>query len=93
MFRTELAQNSGMLFVFEDMQQRGFWMKNTKIPLDIMFIDSDGIIVDVKENFQPCTTEDCDVYFSAPAQYVLEVNAGFTAENSIYKGTVVENLS
>ena len=89
MFRTELAQNSGMLFVFEDMQKRGFWMKNTKIPLDIMFIDSDGIIVDVKENFQPCTTEDCDVYFSAPAQYVLEVNAGFVQQYTIHTNDAV----
>ncbi len=88
MFRTELAENTGMLFVFDDMQQRGFWMKNTKIPLDIIFIDPEGIIVDIKENFQPCTTEQCEIYFSAPAQYVLEVNAGFVKNHTILLGDV-----
>ncbi len=89
MFRTELADNSGMLFVFDDMQQRGFWMKNTKIPLDIIFIDSEGVIVDIKENFQPCTTEECGRYYSKPAQYALEVNAGFVAENSVEIGNII----
>ncbi|MFA6889235.1 MAG: DUF192 domain-containing protein [Candidatus Woesearchaeota archaeon] len=92
MFRTELAENHGMLFIFTDMEQRGFWMKNTKIPLDILFIDYNGTIIDIKENFQPCTTNPCETYFSKPAQYVLEVNAGFVTKNTIKIRDTVESL-
>ncbi len=93
MFRTKLVENSGMLFVFDDEQQRGIWMKNTKIPLDILFMDFDGVIIDMKENFQPCTTGECEIYYSQPASFALEVNAGFVAENSIEIGDIVENIS
>ncbi len=87
MHRTALEKNHGMLFVFEDMQQRIFWMKNTKIPLDIIFIDASGKIVDIKENFEPCVVDNCEKYYSKPTMYALEVNAGFVEEHSI----VVEN--
>ena len=89
MFRTELAENEGMLFIFTDMEQRGFWMKNTKIPLDIIFMDSQGTIVDIKENFQPCTADPCETYFSKPAQYALEVNAGFVKKNNVEVGNII----
>lgn len=89
MLRTELAQNAGMLFIFDDEKQRGFWMKNTKIPLDIIFMDSDGVIIDIKENFLPCTTENCEIYYSLPASSALEVNAGFVKDNSIAIGQAV----
>src|SRR3989338_8726384 len=52
MYRTELAADSGLLFVFSEEKQRVFWMKNTKIPLDIIFVDCSGTIVDIKENFE-----------------------------------------
>ncbi len=86
MYRTELASDQGMLFVFEEEKQRIFWMKNTKIPLDILFIDADGVIVDIKENFQPCVVDDCEKYYSKSAQYALEVNAGFVRKNGIVIG-------
>ncbi len=83
MHRTELAEDHGMLFVFSDEKQRVFWMKNTKIPLDIIFVDSAGTIVDIKENFEPCVVDDCEKYYSTPAMYALEMNAGFVAEKGI----------
>ena len=86
MYRTELAADSGMLFIFSEEKQRVFWMKNTKIPLDIIFVDSTGTIVDIKENFEPCVVADCEKYYSKPALYALEVNAGFVAEKGIVVG-------
>lgn len=93
MYRTSLEENHGMLFVFSDEQQRIFWMKNTKIPLDIIFIDENGTVVDIKENFQPCVADPCERYTSEPAQYALEVNAGFVEENGVVVGDGVEIYS
>ncbi len=86
MYRTELAADAGMLFVFSEEKQRVFWMKNTKIPLDILFVDGSGTIVDIKENFEPCVVAACEKYYSLPALYALEVNAGFVTENGIVVG-------
>ncbi len=83
MYRTYLPENSGMLFIFPDEQQRSFWMKNTLIPLDIIFASSNMSIVDIKENFQPCEADPCPSYVSKPAMYVLEVNGGFVERNQI----------
>src|SRR3989344_4541488 len=58
MFRERLDENAGMLFVFEDEQYQAFWMKNTLIPLDIIFIGKNLEIVDI-ENAVPCKTGDC----------------------------------
>lgn len=84
MFRESLCDNCGMLFVFGDLDYRSFWMKNTLIPLDIIFVDDNFLIVDIKYEV-PCTTEICDTY-SNKAKYVLEVNGGFTKENNINVG-------
>jgi uncharacterized membrane protein (UPF0127 family) len=89
MYRTAMEENHGMLFVFSDEKQRVFWMKNTKIPLDIIFVDTNGIIVDIKENFEPCIVSDCEKYYSKPALYALEVNAGFVAEYEITVGDIL----
>lgn len=86
MYRTELEVDYGMLFVFENTKERAFWMKNTKIPLDILFFDENGIIVDIKENFPPCVADPCDHYYSKPARYALEVNAGFVGEKGVAVG-------
>jgi len=87
MFRSQLHENSGMFFAFTDEQKRTFWMKNTLIPLDIIFVSSDFIVVDIKENFQPCKADPCPTYTSKyPAKYVLEVNAGFVGRNGIREG-------
>lgn len=90
MFKKSLEWNNGMLFVFEDERTRSFWMKNTLIPLDIIFIDSNLTIVDIKENAQPCIENDngpCQTYVSDhPAKFVLEVNAGFVQRNDVGVG-------
>ena len=86
MFREKLDENYGMFFVFEDEENQTFWMKNTLIPLDIIFIDKDMKIVDVKFAF-PCQKNPCDLYISSkPSKYVLEVNGNFTIKNNIKIG-------
>ena len=86
MFRENLDQNEGMLFVFDDEDYRSFWMKNTLIPLGMIFIDKNFKIVDIK-NAGPCKEDHCTPYKSyKPAQYVLEVNSGFTTENNVQVG-------
>ncbi len=87
MFRKNLDKDKGMFFIFEDSAIRNFWMKNTYIPLDIIFIDENFAIVNIAENAQPCINEPCQTYSSLkPAKYVLEVNAGFSEENGIREG-------
>ncbi|MEK6891857.1 MAG: DUF192 domain-containing protein [Nanoarchaeota archaeon] len=83
MFRGNLDENSGMLFVFDDEDNQTFWMKNTLIPLDIIFISKDMKIVDIK-SATPCKEDPCSLYMSSkPAKYVLEVNGNFTIKNNI----------
>jgi hypothetical protein len=77
MFVDELAPDAGMLFVFRRAAPRSFWMRNTRILLDIVYIGSDRRIVGWSLDTPPCRTRRCPSYPSgAPAQYVLEVNAG-----------------
>jgi uncharacterized membrane protein (UPF0127 family) len=84
MDRQSLDEDSGMLFVFDLEAKHSFWMKNTLIPLDIIFIDSNNKIVDIKHNFEPCKKIICDTYASAEvAKYALEVNGGFSEKNNI----------
>ena len=91
MGRHELPANSGMLFVFPDENKRSFWMKNTFLPLDIIFISSGMKIVDIKKNFSPCKSILCATYTSKEAaMYALEVNANFTDENNISIGDAVK---
>ncbi|MCA1779119.1 MAG: DUF192 domain-containing protein [Xanthomonadaceae bacterium] len=77
MFRDELADDRGMLFIWRRAEPRAFWMRNTRIPLDILYLGSDRRIVGWSLNTPPCRTRQCPSYPSgALAQYVLEVNAG-----------------
>src|SRR3989344_3844205 len=81
MFRKNLDKDSGMLFVFDDEKNQTFWMKNTLIPLDVIFIGKDMKIVDIK-HATPCNEDPCKLYKSSgPARYVLEVNYNFTIKN------------
>ena len=90
MFRTSLGENEGMLFVFSNEELQTFWMKDTLIPLDMIFIDSAGTVVDVKKNVQPCKADPCPTYTSKQAaQHVLEVNSGFSDKYGIAEGNVV----
>jgi uncharacterized membrane protein (UPF0127 family) len=77
MDRTHMDADHGMLFVFQDDAPRAFWMKNTKIPLDMLFFDAERRLVSVQHDVPPCTADPCPAYSSgAPARYVLELNAG-----------------
>jgi uncharacterized membrane protein (UPF0127 family) len=87
MNRTSLNENAGMLFVFPTEQKQSFWMKNMRIPLDIVFITADKHVLDVYQSVPPCTTDPCVSYIpSAPIRYVLEVNAGFSQQHGITSG-------
>ena len=91
MFREELADDRGMLFIFPVERMRSFWMKNTRIPLDIFYFDSDLKLVNVVENAKPCKTRSCKPLLSAaPARYVLELNAGKAAELGVKPGDALE---
>jgi hypothetical protein len=90
MHREKLDENSGMLFIFSNEAKRTFWMKNTYIPLDLIYISKDKKIIEIKENLEPCQANDCSTYTSVvEAQYVLEVNAGFVEKNQIKIGEEV----
>ena len=77
MNRQYLEKGKGMLFVFPTEKIQTFWMKNTLIPLDMIFLDKDWKVVDIIKNAQPCKTEKCELFVSKfPAKYVVEVGAG-----------------
>jgi uncharacterized protein len=90
MFRQSLNQSSGMLFVFQGDDMRTFWMKNTLIPLDMIFIAQNMTIVNIAKDAMPCVQDPCHVYDSGrPARYVLEVNGGFADLQNIAPGDTV----
>ena len=89
MYRAELPADHGMLFVFYDDAPRSFWMKNTLIPLDMIFINSRLEVVEVKANVPPCREDPCPSYPSEPAMYVLEINGGLAEKNGIKQGDLV----
>ncbi len=77
MMRTALAPDHSMLFVFSYTAPQAFWMKNTLIPLDILYFDTDRRLVSMQLDVPPCKADPCPVYPSnAPARYVLELSAG-----------------
>lgn len=84
MFRERLAEDAGMLFVFPDEAVRTFWMKNTPLPLDMLFIGGDGRLRGCVERAEPFTLTPRSV--PQPARYVLEVNAGFCARYRLAPG-------
>lgn len=84
MYRTSLDQDQGMLFSFPDRRRRSFWMKNTCISLDMLFIDRDGTIVGILENVPTLNLRPRGV--PCPAAYVLEVNAGWTRSHGVFAG-------
>jgi len=87
MFEKSLPESGGMLFVFENEGPHAFWMKNTLIPLDIVWLDTEGKIVFMRENALPCREEPCETFSpDANAKFVLETNAGFAEKNGLEKG-------
>jgi len=91
MFRTSLAPDSGMLFVFEQDETLRFWMKNTYIPLAIAFIDANGIITDILE-MAPMDTV-TRYASSKPVRYALEVNSGWFFSKQIKPGDTVLGIT
>lgn len=91
MFRDSMPDDHGMVFLFPGEAMRSFWMKNTRIPLDIFYFDQDLKLVSVSENTPPCRSQRCPSYpSSGPAKYVLELNAGKAAELGVQAGDVLE---
>ncbi len=88
MYRRELAPEAGMLFLFEENAPRAFWMKNTLIPLDMLFIDDAGRVVGLVERAEPLTTSPRDP--GVPSRYVLEVNGGWAARHGVRPGDRIE---
>ncbi|TVR65336.1 MAG: DUF192 domain-containing protein [Gemmatimonadales bacterium] len=83
MFRTEIPDGTGMIFVFDEMGPRQFWMRNTFVALDIAFLDTDHRIVDIQQ-MEPETDELTES--AAPAMFALEVRAGWFEEMGIGEG-------
>ena len=87
MFREEMPQDHGMLFIFPNEAPRSFWMKNTRIALDILYFDAEHKLVSASLDTPPCRTPSCPSYPSkAPAKYVLELNAGRASELGVELG-------
>ncbi|WP_313318155.1 DUF192 domain-containing protein [Stenotrophomonas sp.] len=88
MFRDQMATDHGMLFIHEREEPQAYWMKNTKIPLDILYFDSQRRLVGQQRDVPPCSAGDmCPPYPSFnPALYVLELNAGQAAKLKLEDG-------
>ena len=88
MHRQTMQNDRAMLFIFPDMRMRSFYMKNTYIPLDIIYLDKERIIVSIQENAKPLDETSLPSLF--PAQYVLEINGGLSDKLSLKVGDKIE---
>lgn len=89
--RQSLDKNKGMLFIFEQEGIYPFWMKNTLIPLDIIWIDKDRKVVFINKNSRPCGVTDCPrINSENRAKYILEINAGISEELGLKIGDQAE---
>ena len=90
MYRDHLAPNAGMLFFFKEEEPHSFWMKNTRIPLDMIFLDTNRRIVGIERDVPPCKVMDCPSYGpAAPSRYVLEVAGGVAQQHGLKSGDVL----
>ncbi|PWJ53234.1 hypothetical protein CLV98_12517 [Dyadobacter jejuensis] len=87
MNRPTLPPSAGMLFVFEESEPRAFWMKNTIVPLDIIYVDENKKIISIAAHTTPYSEQ--DIPSNGNAQYVVEVNAGFSATHQIQVGDAI----
>ena len=90
MYRKQLAPLAGMLFIFERSEFHSFWMHNTLLPLDLIFITAEWTVLGIVENATPLTDTPRNV--PGDSQYVLEVNAGFSRRHGLRAGTPVRYL-
>jgi uncharacterized membrane protein (UPF0127 family) len=88
MFRREVADAHGMLFVFDDAEVHSFWMKNTCLPLDMLFVAEDGYVAGVLENVP--TMNEAGRSVPCKVKYVLEVNAGFCRKYGVKAGQTIK---
>ena len=87
MNREFMPENHGMIFIFKENGPKTFWMKNTLIPLDMVFLDGNMTVVEIKTNVPPCKADPCETYPSEnPAMYVVELNAGASEKKNIKVG-------
>jgi len=87
MYRTELQESGGMLFIFPEEGEYGFWMKNTLIPLELIYMNESFGVVEIAQ-LQPCKNDPCNSYLPVQAAtYVLEVNEGFAGRHNISVGS------
>lgn len=93
--RSQLGDYQGMIFIFDKEDKYSFWMYDMLIPLDIIYINSRGVIVDILKNQLPCSDQYCpSIVPSKPFKYVLEVNSGFSRVNRVDIGNeVIFNIS
>ncbi len=92
MYRSSLPPDSGMLFVLEPPRMLTFWMRNTLIPLDMVFLSSQREVIRIEGDVPPCTSDVCPTYGGVYGAYVVEVNAGFCDAHGIREGDVAEFL-
>jgi uncharacterized membrane protein (UPF0127 family) len=87
MNRTSLPENMGMLFIFDEESIYKLWMKNTFIPLDMIWLDENGKIIYIERNAQPCYLSTCPTFGpESRSKYALEVNGGYTERHKIKLG-------
>lgn len=90
MYRDSLGEKAAMLFIFDAPRPHGIWMKNMRISLDILWLDSEKRIVDLKENIPACGKDPCTVYEPQyPAAYVLELRAGAVSKAGLKAGDMM----
>ncbi|MEO8189338.1 MAG: DUF192 domain-containing protein [Acidobacteriota bacterium] len=93
MYRESLPEKRGMLFLFPDAGVHKFWMKNTMIPLDMIWLDANGKVLFVNAGTPPCKADPCDNYGpDAPASSVLEIAGGLAAREKVTVGSMLRFL-
>jgi len=91
MFRPSLPLDHGMLFIFEQADFHGIWMKNCKFPIDIVWLDAEARVVHVAQKVPPCKADPCPVYQPLQrASYVVEMNAGQASREKAVLGSKLE---
>lgn len=94
MGRNELGENQGMLFIYDKESIYPFWMKDTLIPLDMIWLDKDMKVVEIQENALPCRRDPCDIYMPVnKAQYILEVYGGWTHRHNLNIGDTITRIN
>ena len=89
MFRRELAEDAGMLFVFAEAAPRSFWMKNPLIPLDMLFVDEAGVVAGIVRDAEPLTLTPRAPAPEVAARFVLEVRGGWAKRHGVEPGARV----